>query len=167
MKSALKIANEFIRAKESCAKKRKDGLIEAYPDPLKGWAVPTIGWGTTRYPWGEKVLKGDIILQVSADRFLALEVRRCLDAVLKIPTAKFMKPNQLAALTSFGYNLGANFYRARNRESISKLCVAPWTWSDKDYVISTFVKYRNPGSNVEAGLRKRRLAEANLFLGIG
>jgi hypothetical protein len=33
-----------------------------------------------------------------------------------------------------------------------------------DEIEETFLKYRNPGSNVEVGLRRRRQAEADLFL---
>jgi lysozyme len=32
-----------------------------------------------------------------------------------------------------------------------------------DEIEETFLKYRNPGSNVEVGLRRRRQAEADLF----
>ena len=38
---------ELIRRFEGCARKRADGLIEAYPDPGTGAAPWTIGWGAT------------------------------------------------------------------------------------------------------------------------
>ena len=39
---------ELIRRFEGCARKRADGLIEAYPDPGTGAAPWTIGWRVRR-----------------------------------------------------------------------------------------------------------------------
>ena len=50
--------------------------LSAYPDPLHGWDVATIGYGTTRYPDGRKVQRGDKITVIDADQLLALEVER-------------------------------------------------------------------------------------------
>ncbi len=74
-----------------------------------------------------------------------------------------MTPNQQGAMYSFAYNLGAGFYRAPNFESITRVCDSPAQWHDLPWIKAQFVKYRNPGTSVEAGLRLRREAEAELF----
>lgn len=164
MSTALSKATALITEFEGCHKRLATGVIAAYPDPIHGWDVATIGWGTTRYPWGAKVKRGDVITQQQANEFLAHVIHQCFNAVKRIPTAIVMTDNQLAALTCFAYNLGAGFYGGRNRESITRLCDSPEKWKDREYVTATFVKYRNPGSSAEKGLRRRREAEAELFL---
>lgn len=162
---ALDIAVEFIKGFEGCHKKRPDGRYAAYPDPIYAWKVATVGWGTTRYPNGVKVKKGDVITKAQADEYLLHEVTKCLAAVKRIPTATLMNQNQLAALTSFAYNLGAGFYRGANRQSITRVCDSPARWQDADWITAQFVKYCNPNDpNATAGLKRRRRAEASLFL---
>jgi lysozyme len=78
----------------------------------------------------------------------------------KIPVWNELNANQQGALLSFGYNLGANFYGSSNFKSMTRV-LTDKKW---DEIEETFLKYRNPGSNVEAGLKRRRQAEAKLFL---
>lgn len=137
----------------------------AYSDPLHGWKVATIGYGTIRYPDGIKVKQGDTCTKIQAMFWLLWEVERQVKPEMeKIPRWNLMNENQQAALMSFSYNLGPFWYGKRNRESITTLVDSPGKWRDAAYVTAQFVKYRNPGSNVEAGLRRRREAEAKLFL---
>lgn len=137
---------------------------EAYPDPRVGWDVPTIGYGTTRYPDGSQVQQGDVITLAEAEEFLKNYVeKRCRPALENIPTWEQMNENQRGALYSFAYNLGEHFYGGANFQSITRVCDSTDRWDDAEWVAEQFVKYRNPGSNVEEGLRRRRLAEAELF----
>jgi GH24 family phage-related lysozyme (muramidase) len=142
---------------------------DAYPDPLHGWAVATIGYGTIRKPDGEKVEQGDTCTEVQARFWLLWEVEVHIKPILEqIPRWGAMNENQQAALISFSYNLGPHWYRAHNRESMTMLADSPDKWKDSEWVTKQFVKFRNPGSNVEKGLRRRREAEANLFMeGVG
>lgn len=159
------IAAEFIADEEGYHRKLSDGRARAYPDPLHGWAIPTIGYGTTVYPDGTRVQRGDVrdepYLRECMMHFIE---QRCLPHLRKIATWNQMTTNQRAALISFGYNLGPAFYRARGRESITLLVNSPKQWGNADIVTATFVKYRNPGSSAEKGLRRRRVREAELFL---
>lgn len=155
---------ELIKEFEGYAEALADGRAKAYADPLKGWDVPTIGYGTTRYPDGVKVRKGDIINQRQAEDYLIDHVdKSCRGPLEKIPTWQRMNSNQQAALYSFAYNLGSYFYRGDNFESITRVCDSPDRWKDHRWIAAQFVKYRNPGTSVEEGLRRRRLAEADLF----
>jgi lysozyme len=45
--------------------------LDAYIDPV---GIPTIGWGTIRYPNGQKVKMGDKISQAEAEAFLKFEI---------------------------------------------------------------------------------------------
>jgi GH24 family phage-related lysozyme (muramidase) len=157
-------AIDLIKKFEDYQKELDDGRAEAYPDPSKGWELPTIGWGSTKYPDGRSVQEGDIITREEAEECLKWEVEQiCRPELEKIRTWEQMNDNQRGALYSFAYNLGAHFYRGGNFQSITKVCDSPELWGDKDWIKAQFVKYRNPGTSVEVGLRRRREAEADLF----
>ena len=154
----------LIKSFEGYHKELPDGRAEAYADPIYGWQVATIGYGTTKYPDGRKVQRGDIITQAKAEEYLKWEVeQRCTPALEKIPTWGQMNDNQRGAFYSFAYNLGANFYRGANFASITKVCDSPDRWNDEAWITEQFVKYRSPGTPAEKGLRRRREAEAKLF----
>jgi len=155
---------DLIKKFEGYYHELPDGRAEAYPDPKVGWKLPTIGFGTTKYPDGQKVKRGDIITRAKAEECLKWDVeQRCRPALEKIPTWKQMNDNQCGAFYSFAYNLGEHFYKGANFQSITKVCDSPDRWGDNQWIKEQFVKYRNPGTSVEAGLRRRREAEAELF----
>jgi hypothetical protein len=62
-------------------------------------------------------------------------------------------------LLSFAYNLGEGFYGAEGFTTISRLLRN----KDWDKVPDALVLYRDPGSEVEAGLKRRRVAEGALW----
>lgn len=135
--------------------------LEAYPDPASGGEPWTIGWGSTRYSDGRKVAKGDKITQAEADQLLQRAAERIAQQLrAAVPYWTEMADHQQCALVSFAYNLGAGFYGAAGFETISQRL------RDKDWarVPEAMLLYRNPGTNVEAGLRRRREAEGSLWL---
>jgi len=70
-----------------------------------------------------------------------------------------MSDGKRAALLSFSYNLGADFYGSADFSTISaRLKNREW-----DKVPDALYLYRNPGSNVEAGLARRRKAEGECW----
>lgn len=157
-------AIDLIKVFEDCERKLPEGNVEAYPDPISGWGLPTIGWGTTRYPDGSCVKQGDVITAGKAEECLMAELERiCLPELEKIPKWNEMNDNQRGALYSFAYNLGAHFYGGRNFQSITKVCDSPELWADSEWIEDQFVKYCNPGTPAEKGLRRRREDEARLF----
>ena len=130
--------------------------LKAYPDPLTGGLPITIGWGSTRKKDGSHFKMGDTLTQAEAD---ALLIEQCknefLPALRKIPHWNEMSDGKRGALLSFAYNLGAGFYGGSNFNTITKrLKNKEW-----DLVPDALFLYRNPGSNVEAGLARRRKAE--------
>jgi len=134
--------------------------LSAYPDPLSGGDPWTIGYGTTRYSNGTSVKRGDKINVIEADMLLRLEVDRIADKLRStIPHWNVMDDNQRSALVSFAYNLGSGFYGTAGFETISK-CLRDRNWAG---VPAALELYRNPGSNVEAGLLRRRRAEGTLW----
>lgn len=147
--AALKLIKEF------------EGIhLGAYPDPLHGWSVATIGYGTTRYPDGRKVERGDKITVIDANQLLEFEVEHiAMKLRSAIPFWNAMSANKQCALISFAYNLGTGFYGSAGFETISKRL------KDKDWdqVPAAMELYRNPGTPVEAGLLRRRRAEGALW----
>jgi len=147
--AALKLIQQF----EGCH-------LEAYPDPLSGGAPWTIGWGTTRYSDGRPVKQGDKINRVEADMLLRQEIDRIADKLrTTVPFWVGMSDQQKCALISFAYNLGSGFYGAAGFETISKRLKAK-EWSQMPEAL---LLYRNPDTNVEAGLLRRRQAEGRLW----
>jgi len=130
--------------------------LKAYPDPLSGGLPITIGWGSTRKKDGSAFKLGDQITQQEADELLISQCKnQFLPALRKIPHWNEMSDGKRGALLSFAYNLGAGFYGGANFNTITKrLKNKEW-----DLVPDALYLYRNPGSNVEAGLARRRKAE--------
>ena len=139
---AMQIIQEF----EGCR-------LEAYQDVIGVW---TIGWGTTHYPDGSSVKRGDRITQEYADELLAHDMHKFEEGVSKhIPQQ--LTANQNAALISFAYNLGlGNLYHSTLLKRIHK----------KDYAAAAkeFEKWVNAGGKKVKGLVRRRKAEQSLFL---
>ena len=147
--SGLKLIKEF----EGCH-------LAAYPDPLSGGLPITIGWGTTRKKDGSPFHMGDTITQQEADELLITQCKnQFLPSLRKIPHWNEMSDGKRGALLSFAYNLGAGFYGGDNFNTITR------TLKNKEWdkVPDALYLYRNPGSNVEAGLARRRKAEGDTW----
>ena len=128
----------------------------AYPDPKSGGDPWTVGHGTTKFPSGRPVKKGDYVTPAQAEMYLREDVKKfasSVDALVTVP----LKQCQYDALVSFVYNLGATNFR---KSTLLKKLNA------KDYkgAADEFLRWVSPGSSVEAGLRRRRTAERAMFL---
>ena len=145
---------ELIKEFEGCH-------LKAYYDPLTGGLPITIGWGSTRRKDGTRFMIGNTITQEEADNLLYFQLRReFIPALQKIPYWGEMNDEMRGAILSFSYNLGANFYGSSGFNTISK------NLREKDWKVipKTLELYINPGSSVEAGLRRRRIAESKLWI---
>lgn len=141
--------------------KRFENLhLSAYPDPKTKGEPYTIGWGSTRRKDGSVFKLGDKITREEADNLLDFWIRKSFfPAVQKLPYYSEMNEEMVGAMLSFAYNLGAYFYGAKNFDTISK------NLRERDWgrISDTLILYRERGSDVEAGLKKRRVAEAALW----
>lgn len=134
--------------------------LKAYPDPGTGGEPWTIGWGTTVYYDGTPVKKGQKISQGLADDLLRgrLEVDGRQLAQI-IPGWEKLTPNQQAALVSFTYNVGPNWFEGEGFTTISRYLRE----GKLELISQALMLYVNPGSPVEEGLKRRRKAEGALW----
>jgi GH24 family phage-related lysozyme (muramidase) len=144
----------LIQSFEGCAKRRPDGLIEAYPDPGTGGEPWTIGWGTTRYANGQKVQPGDTVTQEEADALLLNDLegaeRQVTRAIGDAPTTQ----KQFDALVSFHYN---------TRALLSSTLLARHKAGRYAEATNEFLKWVHAGDHILPGLVRRRAAEAALY----
>ena len=125
--------------------------------------VATIGYGNTFYPNGKKVTMSDApVSQTEAEKMLKDVVDKDFVSVLEksIPYWNEMSDGQKSALISFAYNLGANFYGDMDNFGSITRDLRDKNWAN---VPATLLKYRNPGSSFEEGLRKRRTEEGQVW----
>lgn len=144
---------DLIKQFEGC-------VLKAYYDPLTGGLPITIGWGSTRRKDGSRFMIGNVITQQEADDLLYYQLKKdYLPSLTKIPYWNEMNENQQGALLSFAYNLGPRFYGDANFNTITK-ALKNKEWNK---VPDALYLYRNPGTNVEVGLSRRRKAEGDLW----
>jgi lysozyme len=133
-----------------------EGLrLQAYEDPGPK-KIPTIGYGTIRYPDGRKVRLGEKITKEQAIEYLAFEVGKFVSAVerlVKVPITN----NQFCALVSFAYNLGAGLL---GKSDLLKFVNA----GKPQLAAEEFLRYVHASGKVLPGLVRRRKAERELFL---
>ena len=129
--------------------KKYEGLkLTSYLCPA---GVPTIGWGHT---YGVKLNR--TISVAEAEVLLDHDYQEAEDDVLSLVTVP-LKDNELAALTSFVFNLGAT---ALSTSTLLKKL----NRSDYRGAAEEFDKWVYAGSKKLNGLIKRRAEEKQLFL---
>jgi lysozyme len=134
--------------------------LSAYYDPLTGGLPITIGWGSTKDLNGKPFKITDKITQTQAEELFEYQVRnQFIPPLTKIPYWNEMNNEMRGALLSFAYNLGANFYGSSGFATITKV-LKEKSWN---LVPEALYRYRNPGTNVEKGLARRRRAEGALW----
>lgn len=134
-----------------------EGLeLEAYPDPATGGEPWTIGIGTTVYPSGIKVKKGDKVTRDQAYAYAKDYLANTEDQIAKLIKVK-INQNQLDAILSFVYNIGITNFR--NSTLLKKLNKNP-----NDHTIEAeFLKWNRAGGKVMGGLTVRRKKESQLY----
>ena len=135
-----------------------------YKCPAGVW---TTGYGTTYYPDGTLVSSGDApISKMRAKELLDYHIDNAIIPVLSrsIPTWGAMNGNQKAATVSFAYNLGSHFYGSQGFNTITKALSKKENWPQVPAALGLYV---NPGTTFEAGLRRRRKAEGELWMKAG
>jgi lysozyme len=121
--------------------------------------VPTIGYGTTRYPDGRAVTLTDSpCTRGQAEVWLRWDLDRCAAAVVRLCPGVSGMTGAQAALTDFVYNLGAG----RLQTSTLRRAVNRADWQTATTQLRRWVR---GGGRVLPGLVLRREAEARLMPG--
>lgn len=119
--------------------------------------VPTIGYGTTRYPNGKKVsLQDAAISQLQGIEFLKHDVAVFEIAVDAMATDALTQ-NQFNALVSFAYNLGSTALKGSTL--LKKVNANP----NDSGIVSEFLKWVYANGKKMPGLVTRRSKEAQLY----
>lgn len=129
---------------------------EAYPDPVKGWSLPTIGYGYT----GPDVYKGDIWTVQQAIRALQYKINIAESNVNQYCTRSDLTQGEFDAMVDFAYNCGC-----RNLDCSTLLELV--NEGDFEMAAKEFDKWDHACGQVVAGLLRRREAERKEFEGGG
>lgn len=127
--------------------------LVAYQDSVGVW---TIGFGTIKYPNGQRVKSGDTCTDVQAETYLKNDLVKFENAINRLVKVN-LNQNQFDALASFTYNLGET--NLANSTLLKKI-------NAKDFkgAADEFLKWVNAGGKRLQGLVNRRNAERSLFL---
>jgi lysozyme len=137
-------AIELIKLFEGCK-------LKSYKCPAGVW---TIGYGSTYYLDGSKVLMGQKISQVEAD-MLMLKLLPKYEATVDRNIKVTVTQNQYDALVSFCWNCGSSqaLFRLVNQKATDEVI---YDWWINHYVTG--------GGKLLQGLINRRRKEADLFI---
>lgn len=138
--------------------KEFEGLyLKAYKDPV---GIPTIGWGTIRYPDGRTVKMGDTCTKEQAQQWLEHEVEGFISQVDSLVKYN-VNANMFGALVSFAYNVGAG--ALKDSTLFKKLNASDVVGASEEF--ARWNKGTINGKKVELkGLTRRRKSEMELFL---
>lgn len=137
-------------------KKFEGFSANAYPDPATGNEPWTIGYGTTIYPNGSKVKKGDSASPARAEEYLRHDVAKFesgVSALLTAPTTQ----GQFDAMVSLAYNIGlGNFGKSTLLKKHNSRCYT--------CAADQFRVWNRANGKVMNGLTKRRAAERQVYM---
>lgn len=137
-------------------KKWEGFYANAYLCPANVW---TVGFGTTVWPNGKKVKKGDTITREEAEKLLEKQVNEHASTIkqyVKVP----LNQNQFDALASFQYNLGRHILKGSYL--LNYLNTKQW-----EKAANSMMQYNKARVNGQLqplrGLTNRRKEEVELF----
>lgn len=134
-----------------------EGLrLQAYLDSA---GIPTIGFGTIRYPNGTKVKLGDTCTEPDADDWFRHDLTR-FELDVDAATIDGVAQRQFDALCSFTYNLGTAAYKGSTLRKKVNLNPADPT------IRAEFMKWHNADGKPVEGLWRRRHKEADTYAGV-
>lgn len=127
--------------------------LTAYDDGVEVW---TIAFGTTVYPNGVKVKKGDTCTEAQAKTYMAHDLKK-FEAAVNSAVKRPLNQNQFDALVSLAYNIGTNAF---SKSTLVKKLNA----NDYHDAADQFDVWVNAGGKRMQGLVNRRGHEKRLFL---
>ncbi|WOE33064.1 MULTISPECIES: lysozyme [unclassified Acinetobacter] len=127
--------------------------LQAYDDGVGIW---TIGFGTTIYPNGQKVKKGDTCTEAQAKQYMRNDLK-VFEQTVNDAVTIVLTQNQFDALVSLTYNIGSGAFK--NSTLLKKLNAG-----DIKGAANQFDVWVNAGGKRLQGLVNRRAKEKELFL---
>lgn len=128
-----------------------------------GGGVPTIGYGTTRYPNGVKVTMNDpAISEETAVQYMVVSVTRVnagMAALLKRPPT----PYQHAALLDLVYNIGVGVHDGKKGDFADSTLLAHYNAGDFKGAADHFMDWVYDDHVVVQGLVNRRHDDQAMF----
>lgn len=143
---------DLIKRFEGYHKRLENGSASAYLDPVN---IPTIGWGTIKYPDGAAVRLGDIRTEEQCTSYLIHEVEGKAAAVTKLVKTPLTQ-SMFDALVSFAYNVGVG---ALSDSTLLRMLNA----GNYEAAGQQLLVWNKGGGRVLPGLVRRRDAEMALF----
>ena len=128
--------------------------------------IPTIGWGSTRYPNGVRVsMKDPAITQQKADQILLWDLQAFEKDVTFLTKSVKLSQNQFDALVDFAYNCGSDIDIDTIPEGLgdSTLLKKVLANTNDPSIANQFNSWVHGGGKVLPGLVKRRKAEVTLY----
>lgn len=119
--------------------------------------VPTIGYGATFYPNGNKVTMNDVPINEEQATNLLKDMLTGYEKSVDSFVRDDVNQNQFDALVSFTYNLGAGSLKMSTL--LKKVNADP----NDPTIKAEFMKWVKAGGKTLPGLVKRRTAEAELY----
>ena len=127
--------------------------LNAYDDGVGVW---TIGYGTTKYPNGIRVKKGDTCTLEQAKSYMQHDLKKfeqTVNTAVKVP----LNQNQFDALVSLAYNIGSTAFK-------NSTLVRQLNEGNHKAAANQFNVWVNAGGKRMQGLVNRRATERTLFL---
>lgn len=125
----------------------------AYLCPAGVW---TIGYGSTFYPDGRKVQKGDAISNKEAEELLKITVNNFANEVDRLVTV-LINDNQFSALVSFAFNVGVYAFKNSTLRRVLNQ-------GNYQEAANQFLRWNRANGKILEGLTRRRSRERELFL---
>jgi lysozyme len=121
--------------------------------------VPTIGYGSTRYPNGKKVILGEKLRNEQEAVSLLLSTLSSYETAIN-KHLQNLNQCQFDALVSFSYNVGTGAFIK------STLLKKAKSNPNDPSILEEFLKWNKAGGKVLTGLSNRRKEEANLYFSL-
>lgn len=127
--------------------------------------IPSIGFGTTRYPNGKAVTMYDPAITLEqANAYFAHDIERFERDVLSLVKVPITQ-GQFDALVSFAYNCGSDIDDDTIAEGLGdSTLLKKLNAGDYKGAADEFPKWNKGAGKVQPGLVKRRAAEREMFL---
>ena len=133
-----------------------------------GYGNPTIGYGMTSLPNGQKVTwNTPSLTKEQAEQMLQQKIDQFTQRLEKFPTFKVLTPNQQAAVIDLAFTTGPNFDEKKNKQgkpvfpTLTAIMKDP---SRADELKTIIPQIRMANGGVSRGLENRRRDTLDMFI---